>query len=81
MHDTDSWPTFAEEIGRKTTEILEKRMKQYEEDKITLRELFLLVNDLYDATSGLAPRDVSDMLADIHRDLKVEHIRKAKAGA
>lgn len=69
MIDTDNWPSFAEELGRKTTEILEKRIAQYESGKITKREFFLIVNDLYDATSGLNDRDIILILADLHKEL------------
>lgn len=76
MIDTENWPSFADEIGRKVTEILEKRLKQYEEGKLTFREIYLIVSDLYDATSGLAPVEVSNMLADIHAGLRIEQKRK-----
>lgn len=71
MIDTDNWPSFAEELERKVADILEKRTRLYEEGKITFREYFLVVNDLYDATSGLATREISDLLADIHKGLLI----------
>lgn len=76
MIDTENWPSFADEIGRKITEILDKRLRQYEEGKLSFREFYLIVNDLYDATSGLAPKEISDMLADIHAGLRFEQKRK-----
>ena len=78
MIDTDNWPSFAEELERKLADILEKRTRQYEEGKISLKEYFLVINDLYDATSGLATREISNLLADIHKGLLIE-ARKGKA--
>lgn len=78
MIDTDNWPSLAEELHRKTADILDKRMKQYEDGKITFREFFLIVNDLYDATSGLATKEISNLLADIHKGLLIE-ARKGKS--
>lgn len=72
MIDTDNWPSMAEELHRKIADTLDKRVKQYEAGKITLREFFLIVNDLYDATSGLATKEISDLLADIHKGLLLE---------
>lgn len=79
MTDADNWPTFAEELGRKTSSELEKWTVAYEAEKITLREFYLIVSTLYDATSGLAPRDISNLLADVHQFLRVKAKRKKAA--
>ncbi|PZR92033.1 MAG: hypothetical protein DI537_14500 [Stutzerimonas stutzeri] len=70
MPETDDWPSFAQELGRKTTEQLEKWSRAFEAGKITWLAYYVLVSGLYDATSGIIPKDVSDLLADIHRDLR-----------
>lgn len=79
MIDTDNWPSFAEEIGRKVTEVLDKRLRQYEEGKLSFREIYLIVGDLYDATSGLAPPDITNMLSDLHTGLRLEQQRKERS--
>jgi hypothetical protein len=65
----DDWPSIAEELGRKIMAVVTKYTTAYEASAITKREYFLQITALYDATSGLAPRDISDMLAAIHKDL------------
>lgn len=64
------WPEHHEELGRKTTAVLERWTKQYDAEKITAREYFILVTGLYDATSGLIDREISKLLADIHEELR-----------
>lgn len=72
MTDTDDWPSFAEELGRKTTEQLEKWTAKFEDGKLNRREYFVVVSALYDATSGIIDKSISDLLADIHRDLRAK---------
>ncbi|MGV1754763.1 hypothetical protein [Agrobacterium sp. CG674] len=80
MFDTNNWPSLGEELGRKITEVLEKRLTQYEEGKLSFREIYLIVSDLYDTTSGLAPSDITNMLADVHQGLRLEQQRKERTG-
>ena len=70
MNDTDNWPSFSEEIGRKSLETVERWMAAHNAGKITRRELFILVSGIYDTISGLAPRDVLDTLAAIHTEIR-----------
>lgn len=70
MQSTDEWPSFAEELGRKSLEVLEKWTKKFEAGEISRREVFILVDGLYDTTSGLIPRDVSDLIANVHKEIK-----------
>lgn len=78
MIDTDNWPSHAEELGRKTAAELDKWTTAYEAGRITFREFYLIVSVLYDATSGLAPRDISNLLSDIHMGLRVQAKRKTQ---
>lgn len=72
MIDADNWPSHTEELGRKITAVIQRWMTAYHAGKITLKEFYLIVNSVYDTTSGLAPREVSTLLADIEKELRVE---------
>lgn len=79
--DADNWPSFAEELGRKSASVIERWMKLYDAGRLTLKEFYLIVNAVYDTTSGLAPRDISDMLARIEKELRDEASRRKAAQA
>ncbi|MDE4297176.1 hypothetical protein PXK56_18485 [Phaeobacter gallaeciensis] len=66
----DDWPSHTEELTRKTSEQLDKWSKAYDAGKITKREFFIVVTTLYDTTSGLIKKDLSDLIADIHAELR-----------
>ncbi len=66
----DEWPSFSAELTRKTLAQVDLYTKGYDAAKITKREYFILISALYDATSGLLARDASDLLADIHAELR-----------
>ena len=70
--DTDNWPSLAEELGRKTSAQLEKWTTAYEAGTLSKREYYITVSALYDATSGIIDKAVSNLLADIHRDLRAK---------
>jgi hypothetical protein len=82
MADTDNWPSFAEELGRKSTDVIEKWMKAYDTGRISLKEFYLIAVSLYDSTSGLVPKEISELLANIEKELRDEAARRkaAKAG-
>jgi hypothetical protein len=77
----DDWPGFADELGRKLSEVLAKWTGLYDSGRINIKEYYLIVVSLYDSTSGLAPRDVSDLLADIEKELRNEAARLKAAKA
>lgn len=77
MTDANEWPSHTDELGRKTTDVIERLMASYDAGKITLREIYLTVSMIYDTVSGLAPKDVCDLLADLHKELRIEAQRKA----
>jgi len=68
--DTDNWPSFGEELGRKALTTLETWMQRHEAGQIRTRELYILVDGLYDTISGLAPKSVSDLIADVHKEIR-----------
>lgn len=80
--DSKEWPSFADELGRKTSEVLAKWTTAYDAGKITIKEYYLVIVSLYDSTSGLMPRELSDLLANIEKELRDEAARRkaAKAG-
>lgn len=73
--DTDKWPTFAEELGRKGLSTLKKWSDRYEAGKITARELYIVTDALFDTMSGIAPWSDTDIVAAVHQDLR-EQARK-----
>lgn len=81
MSDEKEWPGFAAELGRKSADVIERWMKAYDAGRLTLKEFYLIVNAVYDTTSGLAPRDISDMLASIEKELRNEVSRRKAAKA
>jgi hypothetical protein len=66
----DDWPGHVEELTRKTAQTLDKWSKAYDCKAISKREFYIMVSALYDTTSGLIEKPLSDMLADIHKDLR-----------
>lgn len=68
--DTDKWPSFAEELGRKAITTLEKWLLRYDAGKITRRELYVLVDGLHDTCSGLVPRSDLEVLEKIHKGIR-----------
>lgn len=77
MTQQTDWPSFNAELTRKTTEQLQVWTDRFDAGAIGLATMISVISVLYDATSGLIERDVSALLADIHRDL----IAQAKAKA
>jgi hypothetical protein len=67
---TDDWPNHMDELTRKTTEQLDKWGRAFNAAKISKREFYIMVSALYDATSGLIHKDVSNLMADIHKELR-----------
>jgi hypothetical protein len=70
MTDTDDWPSLAQELGRKTTEQIERFSRAYDAARIDKKTFFLVLTALNDATSGIIPKDVSDLIAEIDKDLR-----------
>ena len=79
MIEKDDWPSFNAELGRKTSEVLDKWTNAYDAGKIALKEYYLIVVSLYDSTSGLVPKDISNLLADIEKELRDEAARRKQA--
>lgn len=65
----DNWPSHTDELSRKTLNQLSEWSDKYEKNEITNHEFFLIINVLYDTTSGLVTREVSTLLARVHADI------------
>lgn len=65
----DTWPSHTDELSRKTLNQLLEWSDKYEKNEITSHEYFLIINVLYDTTSGLVASEVSTLFAHIHTDI------------
>lgn len=68
----DDWPSFNAELTRKTTDQLQLWTGRYDRGEIPLSVMLSVVSAIYDTTSGMIEKDVSTLLADIHKDLMRE---------
>jgi len=68
--DRDEWPSFTEELDRKSLEQVEKWSKAYDAEKISTREFFIAISAIYDTSSGLASKGVSDLIANVHEEIR-----------
>ena len=66
----NDWPEHHQELGRKTMETLDRWVELFNRGVITKRELYILVGALYHATAGLMEKDFSDILANLHAELR-----------
>lgn len=67
--DTE-WPTHHQELTRKTVEELQKRTDQFERGEISIEVFVLILSVLYDTTSGMIDKEVSNLIADLHWELR-----------
>jgi hypothetical protein len=67
---SDEWPTHLAELSRKTSTQVSKWASAYDAGSITKREFYLVITALYDATSGLIARDLSDVIAATKDELR-----------
>lgn len=67
-----SWPEMGEELGRKALEGLDRRIAQHAHGTISDRELWLAVDSLYDAITGLVDWDVANVLYQVRQSLGVD---------
>ncbi|OCP21979.1 hypothetical protein BC361_25770 [Ensifer sp. LC54] len=65
------WPTHVEELSRKLNEQLERYTKAHTDGRISDREFYLLVNLMWDLTSGLVFESDSRTLEMVHAALRV----------
>lgn len=68
----EDWPSFNAELTRKTTEQLQTWTDRYERGVIGGATMLSVLSVLYDTTSGMIEMEVSDLIADLHKDLMRE---------
>lgn len=78
MTQANDWPSFSEELTRKTTEQLQIWADSFDKGVIKLSTMIAVVGTLYDTTSGLIDKDVSNLIADVHRDLAAQAAQQIK---
>ena len=62
-------PNLSDEINRKTIETIEMYALKHSEDELTDGEFKIVAKTLWEATSGLASPDTTNMLADVAEQL------------
>lgn len=64
------WPELGEELARKSLEVLQDRVFEFENGTISKDTLIVAVNTLVSAIIGLAPMEVVDLIYEVRK--KVE---------
>lgn len=70
---TDDWPTHAEELERKSIDQFQRWSIAYAAKRLSRREMWLVTNLLYNATSGLISSDVSQIFSNAQKELESGH--------
>lgn len=73
---TDDWPSHAQELSRKTLETLDKWMARVDAGQAKKRDLYVIVDALWDAVSGLADKKTLRILEHVHEELRKEARKK-----
>ena len=68
----DDWPSHHQELSRKTAEQLQLWVDRYERGEARPAAMIVVLSVLYDTTSGLIDKDLSTLIADLHRDMTRE---------
>ena len=68
----DDWPSHNQELSRKTAEQLQIWTDRYEKGEAKPAAMIIVLSVLYDTTFGLIDRDLSKLIADLHRDMTRE---------
>jgi len=71
--EAKSWPELGEELARKSLDILHDRVWQFQQGKINKDHLRMVVDTLYDATSGLIDWDVSRLIYSVRKECRLEN--------
>lgn len=76
--DTDNWPSFSDELSRKAMETLAKWADRVERGKATKRDLFVVVDSMWDVVSGLANEQDLRLIEAVHKEIIDEVQAKRK---
>lgn len=74
----DDWPALSDELTRKGAQALEKWLAKHTEGKISDRELYIVVDALWDTMAGLCERTFLRTLEAIHQELRTKLNGKRK---
>jgi hypothetical protein len=77
--ENDDWPALTEELTRKGAQALEKWLAKHDEGKITDRELYIVVDALWDTMSGLCERAFLRTLEAIHQELRTKNGKRKRS--
>jgi hypothetical protein len=72
VSDEFEWFDFQETISRKAFDQVEKVVHMLGIDRVTKREAQLMLSTLYDATSGVARKDTSDLIYEVIKQIRKE---------
>lgn len=72
----DDWPSHGQELTRKTADQIQIWGERHDRGLIDARTWLCIISALYDTTSGLIDKDVSDLLADLHREALSQATKK-----
>jgi hypothetical protein len=78
--DSDQWPSFGQELGRKGLQTLQEWVQRVEIGTATKRDLYIVCKVLFDTMSGLAPWEDTDIVGAVHEELRQE-IKRARSKA
>lgn len=76
IDDAAEWLSFAEELGRKGLESLQKWTDRFETGQVTKRELYIVTHVLCDVMMGLAKREDMDIVVAVNEAIRQEAKRK-----
>ena len=64
------WPSHAQELSRKALTLLERQVQRNADNDLSVKELCLVAETIYDVTEGLTPRNVSDTILAIIKEIR-----------
>jgi adenylate kinase len=79
MIDVDNWPSHRDELTTKLSATTEKWVKAHSAGKITDRELYIVVDALWDTCSGMTQEIPLRILERIHKDLRKQNEARKRA--
>jgi hypothetical protein len=69
MTDERSWPSLGEELARKALETLHEAAHKNSTGELSDQELVLVVNTITDLTMGLIPKEISNLIYQVRKEL------------
>lgn len=69
LNEESDWTLFNRTLTRKTSDQLREWTDRYDRGVTSLATTISVVAALYDTTSGMIDKDLSDLLAEVHKSL------------